>query len=96
MDACPTCGAEVQPGEGLTVRLGERGGRFCSVQCGVAGVGLLCDHCACPVLGKPVRTERGLYCCYACAGHGARVPALEAKREVGQAMANPAGPGRAL
>ncbi|MCA1814025.1 MAG: hypothetical protein LC624_08750 [Halobacteriales archaeon] len=96
MDVCPTCGEHLQAGEGLTLRVGERGGRFCSLQCGVSGVGLMCDHCACPILGKAVRTQRGLYCCHACAGHGARVPALEAKRDAGLAMANPPGSGRAL
>lgn len=96
MERCPTCGMEFAEAAGIGVGFQDRGGLFDSLQCAVAGLGLLCDHCTAPILGRAVVLGGAVYCCQHCAGQGSREPAARAKHDVAAALANPAGAGRGL
>jgi hypothetical protein len=65
MGACDVCGS--REGRMFTVTMGNQSGTFDSFECAIHLMAAACEHCGCRILGHPVESDSGMYCCLHCA-----------------------------
>jgi len=65
MGGCDVCGSS--EGRMFTVSMGNQSGTFDSFECAIHMMAPACEHCGCRILGHPVDSEAGIYCCMHCA-----------------------------
>lgn len=65
MTTCNVCGNH--EGRMFTVTMGGQSGVFDSFECAIQMMAPACEHCGCRILGHPMETESGVYCCTHCA-----------------------------
>ena len=65
MGACDVCGS--REGRMFTVTMGNQSGTFDSFECAIQMMAPACEHCGCRIIGHPVESESGMYCCLHCA-----------------------------
>ena len=65
MGACDVCGS--QEGRMFSVTMGNQIGTFDSFECAIHMMAPACEHCGCRIMGHPIESESGIYCCFHCA-----------------------------
>lgn len=65
MGTCDVCGNP--DGRTFTVSMGNQSGTFDSFECAIQMMAPACEHCGCRIIGRPVESESGVYCCLHCA-----------------------------
>lgn len=65
MGACDVCGS--REGRTFAVTMGSQRGTFDSFECAIHMMAPACERCGCRILGHPVESESGVYCCLHCA-----------------------------
>ena len=65
LDTCDVCGNH--EGRMFTVTMASQTGTFDSFECAIHMMAPACEHCGCRILGHPVESEAGVYCCLHCA-----------------------------
>lgn len=65
MGACDVCGST--DSRTFTISMGNQTGTFDSFECAIHMMAPACEHCGCRIIGHPVNSESGVYCCVHCA-----------------------------
>ena len=65
MAKCEVCGNEYD--KSFEVHVAGAQHTFDSFECAIHMMAPACEHCGCRILGHPVESEAGIYCCVHCA-----------------------------